>query len=565
MSDIQIIVPMSGFGERFRAVGYNVPKPLIEVENKPIIYHIIKMFPGETNFIFICNNEHLNNTKFNMEKILQEYCHSGKIVGINPHKLGPVHAILQVKDLIDYTKPVIVNYCDFTCFWDWQRFKEFVFVTKCSGAIPAYKDFHPHSLGKTNYAYIVEENGWVKNIQEKQPFTDNRMNEYASSGTYYFSSGDIMLKAMENCVKQGLTINKEYYVSLAYKYLLSKNLPTAVYPLQHFMQWGTPADLKDYIEWSTIFKKLSANYLIKDAESFKPKGTTIIPMAGLGERFAKEGYKMTKPLIPVSGKPMVLQAIYDLPKAHHYVFILRKDMPNFRELTNELKNQYPNSEIIIIEELTEGQAITAKIGLDYIEEKLGETPLPITFAACDSGMIYNIKKFFDLVDNPDIDIIVWGARNHSKGVRNPEMFGWIDSDKDGKIRKISVKKALKDPRNDPIITGTFTFCNPNLFHKSLNSLISKNGKINGEFYLDSCIQEAISLGMHCHLFEIEHWLSWGTPDDLRTFQYWQSCFHKWEYHPSRLELDKHIPQNQIKSLKDQYKKIIPIIPEKIVK
>ena len=46
---MQIVIPMSGFGERFRSVGYKVPKPLIEVDGKTIIEHIIDMFPGELN------------------------------------------------------------------------------------------------------------------------------------------------------------------------------------------------------------------------------------------------------------------------------------------------------------------------------------------------------------------------------------------------------------------------------------------------------------------------------------------------------------------------------------
>ena len=50
---MQIVIPMSGFGERFRRTGYSVPKPLIEVDGKPIIQHVIEMFPGEENFIFI--------------------------------------------------------------------------------------------------------------------------------------------------------------------------------------------------------------------------------------------------------------------------------------------------------------------------------------------------------------------------------------------------------------------------------------------------------------------------------------------------------------------------------
>ena len=42
---------MSGFEERFRKVGYKAPKPLIEIEGKPIIAHVIDMFPGEQEFI----------------------------------------------------------------------------------------------------------------------------------------------------------------------------------------------------------------------------------------------------------------------------------------------------------------------------------------------------------------------------------------------------------------------------------------------------------------------------------------------------------------------------------
>ena len=106
------------------------------------------------------------------------------------------------------------------------------------GVIPSYKGFHPHTLGSTNYAYMLESDGWVKDIQEKQPYTDNRMDEYASSGTHYFSSGRVMKDAFLQQVEDGLDLNGEFYVSLAYKILLHNNDSVEVYPLQHFMQWG---------------------------------------------------------------------------------------------------------------------------------------------------------------------------------------------------------------------------------------------------------------------------------------------------------------------------------------
>jgi len=79
---MQIVIPMSGFGERFRRAGYKVPKPLIEVDGKPIIGHVIDMFPGEKDFIFICNQDHLSNPDYRMAEILSELCPTGRIIGI---------------------------------------------------------------------------------------------------------------------------------------------------------------------------------------------------------------------------------------------------------------------------------------------------------------------------------------------------------------------------------------------------------------------------------------------------------------------------------------------------
>lgn len=552
---MQIVVPMSGFGERFRRAGYKVPKPLIEIDGKPIVAHVIDMFPGESDFIFICNQDHLNEPAYRMEAILKEYCPTGRIVGIPPHKLGPINAVRQVEHLLDPAQPVVVNYCDFTCYWDWHHFKGFVKESACVGAIPAYKGFHPHSLGSTNYAYMRVMNGWVQDIQEKQPYTNNRMEEYASSGTYYFASAQIMSQAFRDAMEQDLNVGGEFYVSLAYKPLLTSELPVAVYPLQHFMQWGTPEDVAEYNTWSTAFKRLIAQPTSHPA----PRGALVVPMAGLGQRFANEGYVLTKPLIPVSGQPMVAQATHDLPSAEQHVFVLRSDMAGYESVANELKALYPSAIIKTIERVTEGQACTALIGLDALEEATGSANGPVTIGACDNGALYDAAAFDKLANDPSIDVIVWGVRGYTNALRHPKMFGWIDA-QDGLIRSISVKTPLDNPANDPIVLGTFTFRKPEDFRRALARLIARDGRINGEFYIDSLINDAIELGLRCHLFEVDSYLCWGAPNDLRTFEYWQSCLHKWSSHPYRLELDGRIPASQLSALNARYQATFPALP-----
>ena len=103
---MQIVIPMSGFGERFRRAGYTVPKPLIPVDGKPIIAHVLDMFPGETDVTFICNRDHLANSEYRMAEILRRYCPTGKIVPVASRKKGPVDAVLMARDATGTILPV---------------------------------------------------------------------------------------------------------------------------------------------------------------------------------------------------------------------------------------------------------------------------------------------------------------------------------------------------------------------------------------------------------------------------------------------------------------------------
>ena len=40
------------------------------------------------------------------------------------------------------------------------------------------------------------------------------------------------------------------------------NLVSRVYEIEHFMQWGTPEDVKEYNHWSSIFHRLYNKKLI---------------------------------------------------------------------------------------------------------------------------------------------------------------------------------------------------------------------------------------------------------------------------------------------------------------
>ena len=99
---------------------------------------------------------------------------------------------------------------------------------------------------------------------------------------------------------------------------------------------------------------------------------------------------------------------------------------------------------------------------------------------------------------------------------------------------------LEDPKRDPIIVGAFTFRRLRDFFDAVKRMKERKATVNGEYYVDMAINDAIALGLNCKLFEIDSYICWGTPNELKTFEYWQSCFHKWPSHPYRLEKDQNV-------------------------
>ena len=110
-NQVQIIIPMSGLGQRFIDAGYTDPKPLIEVDGKPIIEHVVNLFPNEQNILFVCNEHHLQTTV--MRPTLQKIFQNGRIFEVPVEgRQGPVHATSLIYDHIDDNTEVIISYCE---------------------------------------------------------------------------------------------------------------------------------------------------------------------------------------------------------------------------------------------------------------------------------------------------------------------------------------------------------------------------------------------------------------------------------------------------------------------
>jgi len=254
----------------------------------------------------------------------------------------------------------------------------------------------------------------------------------------------------------------------------------------------------------------------------------LIPMAGVGKRFADAGYQLLKPAILTTdwrtGKklPMVLCALKDLPCTSYdlrrAIFVVR-NTPEKSMLETQIKKFSPKARFVGTETITEGQASTCLLAKEMIDNNE-----ELLVASCDNGMIFSHKKFFSKVKN--CDAIVFTHRHNPAVIQSPKAYGWMHTDGEENVTCPSIKKAISDnPLRDHAVVGSFWFKRGCDFVKATQKMIAANDRIDNEFYVDQAIKYLLEAGMCTKVFEIDRYLGWGTPSDYENFEksyaYWR--------------------------------------------
>lgn len=511
---MKIVIPMAGEGKRFKDAGFREIKPLIDLGGKPMIQRVTESFPDEAAFIFICRRQDLDETP--LGKVLKGLKPSSRIIALDRPTKGPVDTFLQAAEEIPDDEELIINYCDFAMEWDFRDFLAKVRKEGIAGALPAFRGFHPASLGDTYYAYmLVDERGMLKEIREKRSFSEDRTADLASTGTHYFSSGYLAKKYASETVREGIEINGEYYFSMPFNLMVKDGLGVLAYEVRKFICFGTPRDVREFRFWCDVFLKSSKSAgCVFDF-------TTLIPAAGRGQRFRDAGFDIPKPMIPVNGKPMIVEAVSSLPETSERIFVCLEEQLK-AGLDFALSNAFPGCRIIPVKETTQGMVNTC-----LLAEKAWDTRKPLLISACDYGLQYDVKEFNRLIADKTIDVIVWTFRNHECVARNPDAYEYVELDENGFARRIAQKRPISaTPVNDHALTSVFWFRTPQIFKEGAEALIASGKTVKGEYYIGNSINELIAAGKKVVPFEVGKFICWGTPDDLKEYEYWQDYFLK---------------------------------------
>lgn len=233
---MNVLIPMAGAGKRFFDAGYIFPKPLIEIDNKPMIQWVIESLNLNANYIFIVQKEH--QKKYNIKsvlKILQPNC---KIIELDHITEGAACTTLLAKKFINNTDPLIIANSDQYISWNSSK-AIYDFSTKnLDGAILTFEAIHP----KWSYAKC-DEDGYVTEVAEKKVISKN-----ATVGVYYWKHGADYVKSAQEMIKKNIRVNNEFYVCPVYNEFISTKKKVKIHNVDKMWGLGTPEDLNNFLQ-----------------------------------------------------------------------------------------------------------------------------------------------------------------------------------------------------------------------------------------------------------------------------------------------------------------------------
>lgn len=233
---LNILIPMAGGGTRFTQMGYTFPKPLIEVNQKPMIQCVVESLNIDANYIYIAQLAHYQ--KFTLKYMLNLITPKCKIVTIDGITEGAACTTLLATQYIDNDNPLIIANSDQIIDWNPTLFMHMIDSDKLDGGILTFKNTHP----KWSYAKVGGESGYVHEVQEKMPISDN-----ATVGVYYWRRGSDYVKYAKQMIQKNKRVNNEFYVCPVFNEAINDGKKFKIFPVNEMWGLGTPEDLERYL------------------------------------------------------------------------------------------------------------------------------------------------------------------------------------------------------------------------------------------------------------------------------------------------------------------------------
>ncbi len=223
----------------------------------------------------------------------------------------------------------------------------------------------------------------------------------------------------------------------------------------------------------------------------------IIPVAGIGSKLRPHTHTQPKALVPVAGKPILSHIVDTLIESglREFIFIVGYLGDKIEEY---IKETYPGIEkTFIIQEPREGTGHAVWLARNLIGKDeeliiaLGDTIFDVQLkdVLCADESCLGVKK-----------------------VNDPRNFGVAELDENGFIKSVIEKPPI--PKSNLALVGLYKIRESAQLMNSIDHIISKNFRTQGEFHLTDAIMHMISEGAKFKTFPVENWYDCGNKESL---------------------------------------------------
>lgn len=237
---LNVLIPMSGNGQRFKDAGYDLPKPLIDVNGKPMITRVIENLNlPNAHYSFIVQREH--EDKYNISGLLKSIVDSPNIVLVDKVTEGAACSALLAKSIINTVDNLIIANSDQLVEWNSFEFLYQSFYKDLDANIAVFEETLADP--KWSYSEVNSSTGLVTRVAEKQPISG-----WANTGITFWKRGRDFVESAEQMIKENNRINNEFFILPSINKLIANRKRVGTYKVSKMMGIGTPNDLLAYLE-----------------------------------------------------------------------------------------------------------------------------------------------------------------------------------------------------------------------------------------------------------------------------------------------------------------------------
>lgn len=227
---------MAGAGSRFQQMGYTFPKPLIEVEGKPMIQQVVENlnFGDEHRHIFIVQKEHYDRFALNyLLPLIKPNC---EIIQVDKVTEGAACTALLAKEFIDNDDRLLIANSDQVI--DWMETPSPLYDRDIDGGVYVFNATHP------KWSFVkVDATNKVLEVAEKKPISD-----IATTGIYFWRRGKDFVRCAEQMIEKNIRVNNEFYIAPVFNEIIAEDKLIGIEYVNKMWGIGTPEDLKTYLD-----------------------------------------------------------------------------------------------------------------------------------------------------------------------------------------------------------------------------------------------------------------------------------------------------------------------------